>query len=654
VTDRGIDEFTERMYGRSGLDRLRPHLESAYGIRVAALIELELGVFRVERRDGPDWVARVFPAAKPVEAVEGDGRILRFLADHGFPAERCARAPAVTVHEGQGVLVTGYVAGSRPRAGERTFHRLGDLLGRLHTLPPGPGAVSRDGGAWHHLTFAGGPRAEIDAAIELLEATAGSRLSGRDPALRSADGPGVPADEPGDSAGETGIPAGGPADSADKQALYAELLGLLRSAEDGHDLPSALIHPDFVPANAVAGPDGGLTLVDWTGAGRGPRLWSLAFLLWAAGSRDPALAEAVVAGYRAHVRPEPDELARLAGAIGVRPLIFGCWALCTGRTSLAAVMAGWPATHAQAQAIAERAAEAFAGRSGPPASMPETVGIPEGVGETGLAIAAIRAEETARPDRLFADPLAGAFVAAAGWAPRRVAPGDRRAAVLRFWVVARTVFLDELLASACADGCRQVVLLGAGFDTRAFRLSWPPGVRFFELDRADVLDSKARVLTEQAARAGCERVPVVCDLREDWPGALLAAGFEPDRPAVWIAEGLLVYLTAAERDALLADVTGLSAPGSRLGLTMTSRSPSGEDGPGRVTRMMTLWRSAAPDDPAGWLAGHGWAARLASARDLLTAHGRSVPGAPAPSGGQPRRPRGLLIDATLGGATQNL
>ena len=615
MTDRGIDEFTERMYRRSGLDRLRPHLESVYGVRVAALTELELGVFRVERRDGPDWVARVFPAAKPVDAVEGDGRILRFLADHDFPAERCARAPAVTIYEGQGVLVTDHVAGTRARAGARTFHRLGGLLGRLHTLPPGPGAVSRDGGAWHHLTLAGGPRAEIGAAIEFLQATAGVR---------------VPAEE---------------------RAPYAELLGLLRQAEDGHDLPPALLHPDFVPVNAIAGPGGALTLVDWAGAGRGPRLWSLAFLLWAAGAKDLAMAEAVVAGYRAHVQPEPDELARLAGAISVRPLIFDCWALCMGRKPLAAVMADWPDTHALAQAIAGRAAEAFAGRTGPPARGSEPAAIPEGVGETGLAVASIRAQETARQDRLFADPLAGAFVAASGWTPRRVAPDDRRAAVLRFWVVARTVFLDELLASACEDGCRQVVLLGAGFDARAFRLSWPPGVRFFELDGADVLDSKAQVLTEQAARAGCERVPVVCDLREDWPGALLAAGFEPGRPAVWIAEGLFVYLTQAECEALLADVTALSAPGSRLGLTMAGRPPSGGEGQRPATRMMRLGRSAAPDDPVGWLAGHGWAAQLASARELLTSHGRQVPGSPASPDGQPRRPRGLLIDATLNGAS---
>src|ERR1035438_8738988 len=69
---------------------LPSHLESRYGSRVAQLTELDLGVFRVDRRDGPSWVARVFPAARPLEEVQGDAAILRFAAQHDFPAERCA------------------------------------------------------------------------------------------------------------------------------------------------------------------------------------------------------------------------------------------------------------------------------------------------------------------------------------------------------------------------------------------------------------------------------------------------------------------------------------------------------------------------------------------------------------------------------------
>lgn len=256
-----------------------------------------------------------------------------------------------------------------------------------------------------------------------------------------------------------------------------------------------------------------------------------------------------------------------------------------------------------------------------------------GVGATGLGVAAIRAAETRRPDRLFADPLAAAFVAAAGWDPPSRAPNDRVRAMAR-WIVARTVFLDGLLAAAGEAGCRQTVLLGAGFDTRAYRLPWPPGARLFELDSADVLDSKAKVLAQQAAQPACDRVPVPCDLREDWPGALVAAGFTPAQPTVWIAEGLLVYLDWEQVQGLIADLTELSAPGSRLGLSATTRPPAG------TSWAESLRRSTVPDDPARWLAGHGWTAEVSNPSDVLAAHGRAA------ATRQPGPPRALLLAAT--------
>jgi methyltransferase (TIGR00027 family) len=263
----------------------------------------------------------------------------------------------------------------------------------------------------------------------------------------------------------------------------------------------------------------------------------------------------------------------------------------------------------------------------------------EGVGGTGLTIAGIRAAETERADRLFADPLAGAFVAAAGSPPRQAT--GRQAAALRFWVVARTVFLDELITDACAGGCRQVVLLGAGFDTRAFRLPWPPGVRCFELDTRDVLDVKEQILTAQHAVPGCERITVAGDLRGDWPAALRAAGLRPDEPTAWVAEGLLVYLSPEDVDQLLDRITSLSTPVSRLGLTFRNRAPADHTSPA-----VALRRSAAPDDPVGWLAGHGWTAQVTGARPVLQAHGRAVPADPAP-GQAGRERRALLISATL-------
>jgi methyltransferase (TIGR00027 family) len=619
---------------RSGQDTLTAHLEDRYGIQASGLTELDLGVYRVGRQDGPDWVARVFAADRPIAAAEGDAALLRRLEQDGFPAERCAAQEPVSAHEGQGVLVTRYLDGTGADGSRRTYGRLGTLLGRLHTLPSGR---VRDGGGWHHLVHQGSPAAEIAAARSLLDEAA----------------PRLPADQ---------------------QPLLAALRAELDRADSCADLPQALIHPDFVPANAITGPDGGLALVDWTGAGRGPRLYPLAFLLWAAGCGGPSRLDAVIAGYREHITPTDDEIGRLAGAIWARPLILACWTVLTGRKGLAETVADLAADRELAERFAAQAARGLAagpgdqGRgshaSGSGSGRPDGPGAPagtgitaaadgtgagrpggargpsprgtvtlDGVGGTGLTVAAVRARETARPDRLFADPLAATFAEAGGLDPDSP-PGGRRAVALRVWVVGRTVFLDELLADASQQGCRQVVLLGAGFDARAFRLPWPPGTRCFEVDTPDVLGPKDEVLAAAHAEPACERVVVPCDLRDDWPAALRAAGLDPARPTAWIAEGLLVYLSAADVDRLLASVTRLSAPGSWLGLTMTTREADGLAG----TRLATLRQSRAPDDPVGWLAGLGWAADLSDLREVLRAHGRPLPARPGPARPGPERP----------------
>ena len=576
------------------------------------LTELDLGVYRVGRRDGPDWVARVFAADRPLVAAEGDAALLRRLEQQEFPAERCAAQEAVFGHEGQGVLVTRYVAGTRADGSRPTFGRLGALLGRLHLLP---GDHVRAGGGWHHLIHQGSPAEEIAAARSRLEAAV----------------PGLPADQ---------------------RPLLAALLAELDRADGCADLPQALIHPDFVPANAILAPEGDLVLVDWTGAGRGPRLYSLAFLLWAAGCAGPSRLDAVVAGYREHVTPGDDEIGRLAGAIWARPLILACWMVLAGRKGLAETVAELAAGRELAERFAAQAARAFRAASstaGTPAPPPRGTVSLEGVGGTGLTIAAIRAFETARPDHLFADPLAATFAEAGGLDPDSP-PGGRRGVALRVWVVARTLFLDDLLAEAGQQGCRQVVLLGAGFDARAFRLPWPPGTRCFEVDTPDVLGPKDQVLAAEHAVPGCERVVVPCDLRDGWPAALRAAGLDPARPTAWIAEGLLVYLAPADVDRLLDTITSLSAPGSWLGLTMTTREASSFEG----TRLKALRQSQAPDDPAGWLGARGWAADLTDLREVLRAHGRPLPEQTRPeqsravrAGQDGARPPALLIRATL-------
>lgn len=255
---------------------------------------------------------------------------------------------------------------------------------------------------------------------------------------------------------------------------------------------------------------------------------------------------------------------------------------------------------------------------------------PSGVWATAVGVARVRARETERRDALFRDPLAQAFAAAGGRGSSAVPPpGDeaarRRRLGVAFSIVIRTKFLDDLLERASASGVRQVVLLGAGMDSRAFRTDWPEGTRLYEVDTAVPLDFKASVLRQERAVPRCERITVPVDLRDDWPGALAAAGHDPAEPTVWIAEGLLIYLPEDAVELLLARVGARSAPGSRMGLTLGSRGVIERFGADAVPRSAaSLWVSEMPDDPVAWLAGHGWEATSHTLRERAAAYGRPV------------------------------
>lgn len=142
--------------------------------------------------------------------------------------------------------------------------------------------------------------------------------------------------------------------------MFDRLREAVERAGDCHDLPHAVVHPDFVPANAVPTADERLVIVDWTGAGRGPRLWSLGFPLWAVGAHHPRLLDLAVSRYRKRISLEPEELDRLEGAIAGRPLMLDCWAFGCGRRSLAETVVRIEENRERANKIAAQARRAFA------------------------------------------------------------------------------------------------------------------------------------------------------------------------------------------------------------------------------------------------------------------------------------------------------
>ncbi|NDK23996.1 SAM-dependent methyltransferase [Streptomyces sp. TR1341] len=193
------------------------------------------------------------------------------------------------------------------------------------------------------------------------------------------------------------------------------------------------------------------------------------------------------------------------------------------------------------------------------------------VERTALLTAALRAAETRRPGRLYADPYAARLAGEDGpglLAEVRVAtfpPGrERNLPSTPDYNAIRTRFFDDFLHTAAQDpGMTQIVLAPAGMDSRAYRMDWPGHIRYFELDRPAVLDFKAARLQGVAPRVDHHSVAV--DLTDaDWEQRLLDAGYDPTRPAVWLLEGLLYYIPEADTHRMLKRVAALSAPGSRI------------------------------------------------------------------------------------------
>ncbi|MGC4946968.1 class I SAM-dependent methyltransferase [Streptomyces sp. DT224] len=270
---------------------------------------------------------------------------------------------------------------------------------------------------------------------------------------------------------------------------------------------------------------------------------------------------------------------------------------------------------------------------------PAAEGVDEGVGLTALLVAAARAIETRRRDSLARDVYAEHFVraapACAGWPVRieEVPDGDENALWGRFarYFGLRTRVLDDFVVRSVLTGARQVVLLGAGLDTRAFRLDWPSDCVFFEVDRAGVLAFKHQVLTDLSAAPKVKRVLVPADLRDDWVSALTASGFDPAAPSIWLAEGLLFYLPGPAETYLVDTVDLLAAEGSALAfeakleadllayrdsaIYTATREQIGID-------LLDLFDRGPRPDSAGRLAARGWSASTHTPFEFTRRHGR--------------------------------
>ncbi|MFE4583228.1 SAM-dependent methyltransferase [Streptomyces chartreusis] len=254
--------------------------------------------------------------------------------------------------------------------------------------------------------------------------------------------------------------------------------------------------------------------------------------------------------------------------------------------------------------------------SAPDDTLTQGASLSHGLSRVALWTAAAHAAECGRDTPYVLDPWAADFLHAArfGGGPPGDGPMQR---LLPDWAVVRTRYFDEHLVTASRSGCRQVVLLGAGLDTRAFRLHWPAGVHVFEVEAPAVLEFKDRVL--DGARPTCGRRSTVgVEATGSWAEDLLAAGFDPRRPTAWLAEMPLYFLQPEAVASIVGAMTELSAPGSTFGAEcVNAQAVSTAFVAPFLEALSTIgiawhWQLA---DPEGWWAEQGWEAGVA---DLFT------------------------------------
>ena len=201
----------------------------------------------------------------------------------------------------------------------------------------------------------------------------------------------------------------------------------------------------------------------------------------------------------------------------------------------------------------------------------------------------------------------------------------------------RTHFFDEYFADAvgaAGSGIRQVVILAAGLDSRAYRLDWPAETAVYEIDQPQVLEYKTRILESHGAVPTADRRTVAVDLRDDWPAALTASGFDRTQPTAWLAEGLLPYLPSDAQDRLFEMFTTLSAPGSQVAIEVFGMNSSSNthrwqrmrDRLGLDVNVQALtYHEPDRSDAAEWLTDHGWQVNVVNNREELARLGRAVP-----------------------------
>lgn len=226
----------------------------------------------------------------------------------------------------------------------------------------------------------------------------------------------------------------------------------------------------------------------------------------------------------------------------------------------------------------------------------------EHVSDTALWVAAVRANETARPDAIFRDHLAAKL---AGDRGREILASLPHSEPMAFALAIRTVAIDRLIQETIPLGIDTVINIAAGMDTRPYRLPLPQNLHWIEIDYPHVLDYKAAQLAADKPNCQIERIPA--DLADDDHRRELFNDLGArTKNALIITEGFIAYLKNEHAEAISKDLFAI--PGFRYWIMDYHQ---GKRARHRRTRAIAKHLENAPwqftiDNPIEWFGAHGW------------------------------------------------
>jgi methyltransferase (TIGR00027 family) len=227
------------------------------------------------------------------------------------------------------------------------------------------------------------------------------------------------------------------------------------------------------------------------------------------------------------------------------------------------------------------------------------------VSDTAFWIAHLRAVETERADAVCRDPLAGRL---AGERGREISAAMPMSGTVGWTVAIRTCIIDDYIEFAIGEGLDTILNLGAGLDTRPYRMDLPASLKWVEADYPHIIEYKERLLAGEHARCRLERVKVdLADLpqRRGFFASLNAGA----KKMLILTEGVVPYLSIEEAASLADDLRALDHAGYWVVDYFSAEAMKYRLRKGMLRVMQNAPFRFAPADWFGFFHEHGWQAK---------------------------------------------